>query len=688
MIVKDEAHVIRETLENIWAKIPLKAVVICDTGSSDDTVDIVRDFFKDKPVDGRIYFHEWKDFAHNRNLALQLSRACAEYSFIFDADDVLHGNVLLELDTAVDAYRIKFGRYERPLLVRNDRDFMWVGVLHECLVPTYDKAVIETLPGDYTVESRQIGNRSRNPNKYAEDAALLKKAMTDTSPNDHLYSRYRFYLAQSYKDCGNIKGAEAVWKECLNDETQWAQERYAAGLYLYQGTLDPLYLFKILPIDEERVEAVIELMNYFLNQRNYLMVAIMYRQYRNAKPRYELRNKVSLGAYEDSLIHSYYLRSLVRGYEFDKALEFMRTEGDLGQLAEVWRPLCQNMLSSSRKEIVMFYTHAPEDLNPWNYGTSQTSCLGGSETAVAYTAKNVGEMYPDAIVIVTGAVKTQRVDNVYYIDRPDADVLLAQGTIKTLICSRTVEVLTNNPTCRPERVMLWLHDADVVGDIGSPSVSSRVDEVICLTKAHSNLMAGKYPHIADRIRVVNNGLDIDMFPHSDIAIKEKNSFMYSSRPDRGLMRLLDIWLDVRNALPGATLKICSYVPIDGDTLSQSLKDAGVSYLGALSKSELYDEMAKTEYWMYPTSFFETSCITALEAQMSGMICMHTDIGGIGETLGGLGITIEHGDEVRTLAALESGELEEMRRRGISHAKRCDWCTKAEQLMAPQPRDGH
>ena len=423
MIVKDESHIIRATLENIWAKIPLTAAVICDTGSSDDTVDIIRDFFKDKPINGRIYFHEWKDFAHNRNLALQLSRDCAEYSFIFDADDALHGNVPLELDPAVDAYRLKFGRYERPLLVRNDRDFTWVGVLHECLIPTYDKAVIETLPGDYTVESRQLGNRSRNPNKYAEDAALLKKAMRDTSPSDHLYSRYRFYLAQSYKDAGNIEGAKAVWKECLNDAMQWAQERYAAGLYLYQETLDPLYLFKILPIDEERVEAAVELMNYFLNHRNYLMVAIMYRQYNNPKPRCELRNKVSLGAYSDSLIHSYYLRSLVRDCEFDKALELMRADCTVGatKYAEIWRPLCQNMLSSSRKEIIMFYTHAPDNLNPWNYDTSQTSCLGGSETAVACMAKNVGEMYPDAIVIVTGAVKAQIVDNVYYIDRPDSD---------------------------------------------------------------------------------------------------------------------------------------------------------------------------------------------------------------------------------------------------------------------------
>ena len=48
MIVKDEAHIIQKTLENILYYVDLDYWVICDTGSTDDTVNIIESFFKKK----------------------------------------------------------------------------------------------------------------------------------------------------------------------------------------------------------------------------------------------------------------------------------------------------------------------------------------------------------------------------------------------------------------------------------------------------------------------------------------------------------------------------------------------------------------------------------------------------------------------------------------------------------------
>jgi glycosyltransferase involved in cell wall biosynthesis len=45
MIVKDEEHVIEQTLENICSKIKLQYWVISDTGSSDNTQNIIKNFF-------------------------------------------------------------------------------------------------------------------------------------------------------------------------------------------------------------------------------------------------------------------------------------------------------------------------------------------------------------------------------------------------------------------------------------------------------------------------------------------------------------------------------------------------------------------------------------------------------------------------------------------------------------------
>ena len=46
MIVKDESHIIEETLTNIMEQMELDYWVISDTGSTDNTKQIINEFFK------------------------------------------------------------------------------------------------------------------------------------------------------------------------------------------------------------------------------------------------------------------------------------------------------------------------------------------------------------------------------------------------------------------------------------------------------------------------------------------------------------------------------------------------------------------------------------------------------------------------------------------------------------------
>ena len=71
MIVKNESAIIRDTLENIISHVPLDYYVISDTGSNDNTADIIKQFFDEKGIQGEIHHDEWVNFAHNRNCALQ-----------------------------------------------------------------------------------------------------------------------------------------------------------------------------------------------------------------------------------------------------------------------------------------------------------------------------------------------------------------------------------------------------------------------------------------------------------------------------------------------------------------------------------------------------------------------------------------------------------------------------------------
>lgn len=72
MIVKDEAPRLRRLLDSVAAV--ADACVVADTGSADDTPDIIRAWAHDLGIPCLLTRHPWTDFATNRNLALQDAR--------------------------------------------------------------------------------------------------------------------------------------------------------------------------------------------------------------------------------------------------------------------------------------------------------------------------------------------------------------------------------------------------------------------------------------------------------------------------------------------------------------------------------------------------------------------------------------------------------------------------------------
>ena len=199
MIVKDEAHVVTETLASVAPHVDYWVIV--DTGSSDDTIKVIYDFFLERGISGEIYQRAWVNFGTNRSEALLLARGKADYLWMIDADDLVNGIIDLSRLT-LDSYLLRYGtdfRYWRKQIFRGNISWKYEGVLHEypvCMEPGVSEG---RLQGAYHIESRRLGNRSRAADKYQRDARTLL-AEVQANPGD---ARNTFYLAQSLRDAGD-----------------------------------------------------------------------------------------------------------------------------------------------------------------------------------------------------------------------------------------------------------------------------------------------------------------------------------------------------------------------------------------------------------------------------------------------------------------------------------------------------
>lgn len=228
MIVKNECKVIERCLRSVMPFITCYSIV--DTGSTDNTVDIIKEVLKDLP--GEIYFRPWIDFSHNRNEALSLARQLdSDYILIVDADDTLkrrYGFALPPLTDVGYYLEVQHGNLShwQIHLVRNTLDFHYEGVTHEVLVCSR-LSEVQKLPGLVYSIGTDGANRV---DKFKRDIELLKEELSVHPDN----ARAMFYLGQSYRDNGDIADAIKSYTKRIAmggwDEEVWISQLELAKL--------------------------------------------------------------------------------------------------------------------------------------------------------------------------------------------------------------------------------------------------------------------------------------------------------------------------------------------------------------------------------------------------------------------------------------------------------------------------
>lgn len=212
------------------------------------------------------------------------------------------------------------------------------------------------------------------------------------------------------------------------------------------------------------------------------------------------------------------------------------------------------------------------------------------------------------------------------------------------------------------KTYMWLHDTYVLPwleghhlpDIGKSlfhNILPRLTNIVVLSEWHKAHIISKYevhsPESIAKFHIIGNALQddhIDMITRiqrtqqtdRQVDARVKNRFIWVSAHDRGLEMLLSRFPKIQEQLPDSELHIyreCSR------ELQDKFTHPFFKYHGYAANDEILKCMMRSQYWFYPTDFEETFCISALEAQACGCICIASPKGALQEIIADRGILI-------------------------------------------------
>lgn len=224
MMVKNDEAVISRCLQSV--KNIIDCISICNVGSTDETISIIKSFMLEQGLPGIIYNHKWKNGGYNRTLLAQTAQETIKnldlplnntYFLVLDPDDILQvtpsfkkgslqANSYLLLERFSDFFYCQY----RPHLLRANTLWKSNGVIHEYW------SCHGSLPSE-KLSSLKIDNLIDPEIKEAklEDNLGILTEAVKSQPNS---AYYIFYLAQTNHALGRYNEAIRWYKESSEKE--------------------------------------------------------------------------------------------------------------------------------------------------------------------------------------------------------------------------------------------------------------------------------------------------------------------------------------------------------------------------------------------------------------------------------------------------------------------------------------
>ena len=285
----------------------------------------------------------------------------------------------------------------------------------------------------------------------------------------------------------------------------------------------------------------------------------------------------------------------------------------------------------------------PGALWDWNSRHVHAQGMGASEETIVYLAKELAAHRP---VSVYGPVPSPEVHHrVPYFTREQVRHLRDGKLVISRTPAHAKRLDEQLGVVLPK--LLWLQDA-MYPDLNA-DVAKGYEKIIVVSNWHKETMHRLHGVPLDQMEVLYNFILPEHFRQSDLKPRKRDAFVYLSSPDRGLVRLLQLWPAIRAKLPEATLDIyygwrgCEKLGLSDSTgwtkrfetmrrLYENLRyQPGLTDHGMVDHLTLARKMCESGVWAYPTDFQETGCCAVVKARAAGMVPVCPPLAALAET---------------------------------------------------------
>lgn len=653
-IMRDEIDHIKPFLESVSGC--FDEIWLTDTGSVDGSDKFAQTSEARQIAECPIYLKTFKwidDFAAARNFSMDGVKT--DYVMWLDLDDALSNKtefkrwrdeVMILADFWLAPYNYSFDESGKPnctflreRVIKTSKKFSWQYFIHEGMIPT--EHVQAQMAPNWTVDHR------RTAKDYEKDFSRNVSMLEAAAKKGELPPRLKFYYGKELADKGRFQEAY-VWLDQVCDYAKLElHDRILTFEYLIKCCLNRYFQEEEYKAPELRKKEILakglslacQGIALAPNRAEFYCLAgdclVKLDREREAVPLYgaaaRCEKRLEQGAGFLFINHSAYehipldmiARIKFKAQDLDGAIidakESMakfnhpETAKMLTEFLNLKEKMTKHATTKkSKTDDVVFTCIQGSHPYPFDEELYKTKGFGGSETALVEVARHIKKI-TGRNVIVFNTREGEKVCESGVIYRPAqmAYEYFTEFEPKVHFAWRHNIKLTDAPT------FVWCHDLVTMNGEKHESYNG----LICLSEFHKNfnMVMQKVPE--SKIIISRNGVNRERFLGQ--IEKNENKIIWPSSLDRGIERAIDI-IELARKKSGRDLELHVFYGIESmynpqlrekaEMIKKKMADRPwVKYVGNVDQHRLAREFQESVIWLYPASFIESFCISAIEA---------------------------------------------------------------------------